>query len=263
MRSTKILNPNQLEAWKQQGFLKIKQFYCPDEMQAIQNWVTAIAAWKSNSGNWMHHYELIASEKKLSRTENFIPYHEGMQLLLKEGKAIQVVSELFTEPAVLYKEKINYKYPNGGGGYAPHQDAMAYDGIKEHISCLIPVDKATIENGCLEMVAGKHRDGFLPTSKNGVIKPEVAKTLKWEPLELAIGDVLLFHSYTPHRSAMNKSDHPRRAIYATYNARSEGDLRDQYYRNKLEKLKSFEKAGGEKAERISLIGHFQGKSVKS
>ena len=39
------------------------------------------------------------------------------------GRVIEAVGELLGEPAVLYKEKINYKYP-GGGGYAAHQEAV-------------------------------------------------------------------------------------------------------------------------------------------
>ena len=36
--------------------------------------------------------------------------------------------------------------------------------------------------------------------------------------------MLLFDSYAPHRSETNRTEHARRALYLTYNARSAGDF---------------------------------------
>ena len=80
---------------------------------------------------------------------------------------LDVVSELMGEPAVLYKEKINYKYP-GGGGYAAHQDAPAYEFVKFHITCLISVDAATPENGCLSFSPGQYEKGFIALDEKGL-----------------------------------------------------------------------------------------------
>ena len=66
------------------------------------------------------------------------------------------------------------------------------------------------------------------------------------------GDALWFHSRTPHRSAANSSSEDRRAIFPTYNALREGDLRDAYYR---QKSLEFAEMG---AARVSLIGDFEG-----
>ena len=256
-----LLSPAQLSQWTQQGFLKIASFFTPAEHISLQQWVTEIESWPPHEGDWLQHYEQIGETIQLSRSENFIPFNPGMKALLTTGKLLQVISEAMGESAVLYKEKINYKYPHGGG-YAPHQDATAYDQLTLHISCLIPVDAATVQNGCLEMVAGHHQRGFIGPDEKGLIPQTEADQMRWEPVELATGDVLLFHSYTPHRSGINNTAFPRRAIYATYNALAEGDLRDQYYQQKIAKLKAFKAEGGEKAGRISLIGHFQGKSVE-
>ncbi|KAJ5664785.1 uncharacterized protein N7477_007233 [Penicillium maclennaniae] len=43
------------------------------------------------------------------------------------------------------------------------------------------------------------------------------------------GDVLIFGSYPARRSGANTSYKDRRAIHATYNCASEGNLHDQYY----------------------------------
>ena len=74
------------------------------------------------------------------------------------------------------------------------------------------------------------------------------------------GDTLWFDSRTPHRSGPNRSSSPRRALYPTYNAAAEGDLRAAYYRRKADEL-----AGAEaRHDRVpvSLIGDFQGRPVR-
>jgi len=159
---------------------------------------------------------------------------------------------------VLYKEKVNYKLP-GGAGYAPHQDAPAYRFVETHVSCLVAVDDATLGNGCLEVVEGHHRE-ILPTDESGCIRPDVVEALDWQPVEVRAGQTLWFHSRTPHRSGPNRSGEPRRALYPTYNARSEGDLRASYYRQKLAELAE----AGDDPERVpvSLIGDFQGRPVR-
>ena len=58
----------------------------------------------------------------LCRTENFIPYHEKIKEFLcdDDSKLVRVVSELLGDEALVYKEKINYKLPNGSG-FKAHQ----------------------------------------------------------------------------------------------------------------------------------------------
>ncbi|KAF8829744.1 hypothetical protein HHX47_DHR2000332 [Lentinula edodes] len=53
------------------------------------------------------------------------------------------------------------------------------------------------------------------------------------PVPLESGQFLVFGSYLAHRSAPNKSDKGRAAIYATYNAISNGgDRREAYYEDR-------------------------------
>ena len=130
---------------------------------------------------------------------------------------------LLGEPAVLYKEKVNYKAP-GGAGYSAHQDAPAYPLIDTHVSAMIAVDAADETNGCLEVVSGVHRER-LPMDERGCLTAATIAGFTWEPLPVPAGATLWFHSLTPHRSGPNPSSRPRRALYPTYNAASEGDLR--------------------------------------
>jgi len=197
--------------WKTNGYLKIPGFFPTEEVKNLQAWVSDISNWEPTQDKWMHHYESTPDGPRLSRSENFVPYHTGMKATVTRGKVLDVVSELMEEPAVLYKEKINYKYP-GGGGYAAHQDAPAYEFIDYHITCLISVDSATPESGCLYFASGRHQEGFIALDEKGCVVPETAATMDWVAVPTNPGDILLFGSYIPHKSPTNRSDQPRRIV---------------------------------------------------
>lgn len=46
--------------------------------------------------------------------------------------------------------------------------------------------------------------------------------------------MLIFGAYLAHRSGNNNADDSRVAVYLTYNAVREGDMRDHYYNEKRE-----------------------------
>ncbi len=223
----------------------------------VQAWVDEVAAWPDEDGDWLHYRELTDAGPALCRTENFTPFHPGLRALLAAGAMVDTASALLGEPAVLYKEKINYKLV-GGAGYAPHQDAPAYRFVDTHVSCMVAIDDATLANGCLEVVSGAHAE-VLAMDESGCVSADVVAALEWMPVPLRAGQTLWFHSRTPHRSGPNTSGTPRRALYPTYNALAEGDLRDEYYRQKLAEFAAA--AGRDDRVQVSLIGDFQGRPV--
>ena len=223
----------------------------------LQAWADEVSTWPDVGGGWLAHRELTEHGPVLCRTENLVPHHDGLRDLLCAGPMVELAGRLLGEPAVLYKDKLNHKLP-GGAGYAPHQDAPAYRFVEIHVSCMVAIDDATEDNGCLEVVSGVH-DRLWPTDEAGCIRPDVVETLTWQMAPLTAGDTLWFHSRTPHRSGPNRSDRPRRALYPTYNARSEGDRREEYYRQKADELARADHGG---RIPVSRIGDFQGRPVR-
>ena len=139
-------------------------------------------------------------------------------------------------PTVLFKDKLNFKGP-GGGGFLPHQDITAYasDNLAElHISAMVAIDAApTPKHGPLEFVGGMCDQGILP-NEHGVIVDSLVQEMEWRPLLVQPGDIVLFDSRAPHRSSKNETDQSRRLAYLTYNKLSEGDLHAKYYKMKLD-----------------------------
>ena len=248
------LGPEAVEHFRSTGWVLTEPFD-PQVTAELRDWVDEVAAWPDEIGV-MHHRELTDHGPQLCRTENFLPFHAGLRDLLTRGELLDTASMLLGERAVLYKEKINYKLI-GGAGFAPHQDAPAYRFVDTHVSCLVAIDDVTVDNGCLEVVSGMHQE-VLPMNERGCIREDLAERFEWMPVPMWAGQTLWFHSRTPHRSGPNTSMMSRRAMYPTYNALREGDLRDAYYEQKLAEFAQDADGMG----RISLIGDFEGRVIR-
>lgn len=93
----------------------------------------------------------------------------------------------------------------------------------------------------------------VPIGSDNCIEPDWISRQSWEPVELEAGQALIFGSYLAHRSAANHSDQDRKALYATYNRAAEGDLHQEYYRQRrIEYPPTHLRKPGEKFELGSL-----------
>jgi hypothetical protein len=238
------------------GWVHVRLPGADDLAHRLRTWADEVASWPDDGG-WLQHRELTERGPVLCRTENLVPHHAGLRALLCDGVLVRTAGALLGEPAVLYKDKLNHKLP-GGAGYAAHQDARAYRFVDVHVSCMVAIDDATEDNGCLEVVGHAH-DRLWPVDAAGCIRADVAARWAWQPVPVLAGDTLWFHSRTPHRSGPNRSARPRRALYPTYNARREGDRRADYYRQKSAELADAP-ARGDRVP-VSLIDDFLGVPV--
>jgi hypothetical protein len=116
-----------------------------------------------------------------------------------------------------------------GGAWAWHQDYgyWYYYAVLAPLLCSvsIAVDRATKENGCLQVIEGSHELGrvhhILSGEQAGADVERVKEVLKRLPLvhvEMDPGDALFFHCNLLHRSDQNKSDSPRWSLICCYNA---------------------------------------------
>ncbi|CAO3589833.1 unnamed protein product [Absidia cylindrospora] len=233
------LTSEQLQSYHDQGFLLIEDFYTPEEHATLEQYCEEFKHWGHEKGKWMQYYETnkANNQEQLCRTENFTPYHPGMNAYVRSPRLMKVLEELHGEEYILFKEKVNYKLP----GFPAHQDAPAFTqfGQSSHMTVMFTVDPTTGANGCLEVVPASHKNsyerGILPQKKSdGSIAQEWCDQNQWIPVYCKTGSVLIFGAYLAHRSGDNKTTEPRRAVYLTYNAAKEGDFRDRYYEDKRE-----------------------------
>ena len=126
----------------------------------------------------------------------------------------------------LFTEKTTMKRAHTGGTIVLHQDYPYWRPMTKvaHkiMTALIYLDDATIENGCLEVSPGSHRDGLRMGRKmvDGFGSNELDEA-KFDmhtliPVEAKAGTVVFFGAFLVHRSLPNKSDKDRRALLYSY-----------------------------------------------
>jgi len=231
MLSTPILTNDDIAAFERDGYLVKRGGFASGDMALLSTWTDEVLAMEEISGrHWVYHEKSRKDGTDLvNRIENIAPFHDGFQALTNAMRA--PVAQLLGEPAVLFKEKINFKMP-GGGGFAPHQDSQAgWDTYADFfISALVSIDRPTLENGCLQMVAGHHKSGLVKSWEP--LNDDEMKGMSFLPVPTEPGDIVFFDCYAPHASEANMSDSIRRIYYATYNRASAGDHMAQYYADK-------------------------------
>jgi ectoine hydroxylase-related dioxygenase (phytanoyl-CoA dioxygenase family) len=264
-----MADPAASPTWARAGWHLERALLGEDAVAELRAWVDEVGQWAVADGPGMHHLEATDHGPVPARTEDLVGCHERLAQFITTGVVPDLVGSLMGEAPVLYKEKINYKHP-GGGGFAPHQDATAYRFVDYHVSVMVPVDSATVASGCLYVGSQPATDGCsepshprgpLTVDDRGRIAASVADSLRWEPVEVQPGDVLVFDSYVPHRSDTNTTDVARRALYLTYNRASAGDHRERYYRDKAAEFAAADGTFGGDRVRISISDDFLGRPV--
>jgi len=153
--------------------------------------------------------------------------------LCRDERIVGAVRDLFGDDPLLFKDKLILKLP-GTSGYTLHQDQAWWQlcPADDILSVSVALDAATESNGAVAVYPGYHKSLITPEgmktnlrdAEAGIVDPAKRHLIETQP-----GDVLIFHSLTPHDSAANTSDKPRRSLYLSYNAARSGDLRDRYY----------------------------------
>ena len=229
-----LLPAEQRRHYARRGWCAAPGFFSPEEMAEIFAWTDELKARPEAPGVQMVYSEPSLDDPRLrliQRIENFCPFHAGFDQLV-HGRLKAAVELLLAGPAVMFKDKINFKMA-GGAGFEPHQDQQA--GWSRYapmfVTALVCIDRATLENGCLEMAEAARFVGLIGEEWAPLTAAQMASfALVAVPSEP--GDVLFFDSYAPHASKPNRTDSDRRILYITYNAEADGDHRALYFAEK-------------------------------
>ncbi len=217
---------------RRDGYLVVRNFFDAEEVAQLLRWTVELETAPEISGrHWIYREDSLSvpGTRVIQRIENFCPYHERFDRLIRNSALSRWTAALMGGPVVLFKDKINFKMP-GGAGFKAHQDQQA--GWSAYaplfLTAMVTLDASTLENGCLEIAAGRHREGLIgeqwvPLEEQG---------LELRPVPTEPGDVIFFDSFVPHASKANLTSASRRILYLTYNLASAGDHRARYFADK-------------------------------
>jgi hypothetical protein len=161
--------------------------------------------------------------------ENELPEDSIYGAIVRSRRIVDTMEALLGGEVYHYHHKMIQKEPRVGGAWTWHQDyGYWYNNgclFPYLASCLIAVDRATQENGCLQVLKGSHHMGRIdhgPIGDQTGANPErvqaALERLERVYCDLEPGDAVFFHCNLLHRSDQNTSDQPRWAFICCYNA---------------------------------------------
>ena len=242
MTSARLLTPEQVQHYKENGYVVLRGLFGPDEVREIREAFMALA----DGGPIPGLFEVgnYRSEDPLSRYPRVMHPHRhperevgplSMRYML-DSRVADALRELLGEEAVAAQSMFYYK-PPGARGQALHQDNFY---LRVHpgtcIAAWTAVDDADEENGGLRVVPGSHRlNIFCPETadmENSFTRDfvPIPEGLSATPIELKAGDVLFFNGSVIHGSTPNSSaDRFRRAFICHYVPQSSEEV-SRWYR---------------------------------
>jgi hypothetical protein len=214
--------------YREDGFVLVRGLFGSDE----------VAAWagecdRLEASGVMHPDNLrthvLNSERPPDRLDPVVDLSPALGGLAS-GLA-SLAAELLGEEAALFKDKLIFK-PAGARGYLAHQDYAYWHWLPVPPSTatrtVTRADGATVDNGAVELFAGLHHrlltEEGCPADVPDSDLPERGFLAETDP-----GDVVAFHSLTPHRSGDNRTAAPRRQLFLSYGPARHADLYRLYY----------------------------------
>jgi ectoine hydroxylase-related dioxygenase (phytanoyl-CoA dioxygenase family) len=219
------LKPQQIEQYERDGYVLLKRLFDAEEMDILLAFAkqdASLLAWatgrKDAGGNitkltlWNH------------------PGEDLYSMFSRSPRIVDKMETLLGGEVYHYHTKMMLKEPFVGGAWEWHQDyGYWYNNgclFPEMASCLIAVDRATKENGCLQVIPGTHKMGRVDHGKagdqTGADMERVNAALERMPLvyiEAEPGDALFFHCNLLHRSDQNTSPNSRWSLICCYNSK--------------------------------------------
>ncbi|MEF3302853.1 phytanoyl-CoA dioxygenase family protein [Paenibacillus sp. GYB003] len=227
-----------LDEFKQKGYLVLRGVFSREETQL----------WKAETNRLLHLDDRMINPLNVrvgfrkvgdaNRVEKFDPLVDISPVfaeLAKDERILTPLRDIYLDEPLLFKDKLIFKLP-GMSGYTMHQDAAWWQGfpIEGLVSVMVAVDGASRANGGLELFPGYHdRLRSTPGELRNLTEAEIAEIdlAAGELVETEPGDIILFHSFTPHRSGPNTADYSRTQLYLTYSPSKNGQLYKAHYQH--------------------------------
>ena len=228
------LTPDQVRSFVEDGFLVIPGLVNPADIARLKRDTADIARGRYPCAS----LKPMPSEMSDSEVQEKVlcihqPHYVSpvIQEFVSHQGICQVLSQIvgahlpFWDNRVKCMQSMLFTKPPGLPGQAWHQDEY-YIPTRDRSLCgaWIAIDDATIANGCLWVIPGSHRTGYLfpaqpPTDLEEYDGSNCCygfdETLA-QPVEVKAGSVVFFNGYLLHRSLRNRSDIYRRALVFHY-----------------------------------------------
>jgi len=218
------ITPAQIRQFHDDGYLMLPGLFSQEEMDLLLSAARNDRALEENAVG------LTDGTGRVSKLSLwYIPRDDIYGLFSRSARIVDTAEQLLGDAVYHYHSKMMLKEPRTGGAWVWHQDyGYWYEAgylYPDMLSCLIAIDRASRENGCLQVLKGSHKIGRiahkLVGDQTGADLERVEQARKVCELvycEMEPGTALFFHSNLLHCSAANTSDRSRWSLISCYTA---------------------------------------------
>ena len=228
------LDAVQVRTYVEEGYLAVEGLITGSEVEALRGDVVEIARGGYPSENFRplpaeaSDEEALANVLCIHQPHNVSPVIEQF---VRHPAICGALSQLagahlpFWDGSVKCMQSMYFVKPPGFPGQGWHQDEV-YIPTRDRslIGAWIALDDATVENGCLGILPGSHRSGYLysqrshenPEEFDGSGESYGFDESGEQPVEVKAGTLVFFNGYLLHRSRRNRSSQYRRVLVNHY-----------------------------------------------
>lgn len=233
--SDAIFTPEEVAQFQRDGYLFVPGLLDRDETELLLN--------TARSDREMQEHAFGVQDASGRKSRLSLWNHPGDDLygmVSRSRRIVDRMEQLLGGEVYHYHSKMMLKEPLVGGAWEWHQDyGYWYQNgclLPDMASCLIALDGATKENGCLQVLKGTHHMGRIEHGvsgqQTGADMERVNAALERFELvycEMEPGTALFFHSNLLHASAPNNSPRPRWSLICCYNAAHNDPYKESHH----------------------------------
>lgn len=230
----KDLNADQVDFFLEQGYLVVPDMIDANELQELKQDLIDVARGRYPCENLEPVSDAVSDEEVIARILCIhMPHYVSpiIEKYVKHKKICGALSQLtgahipFWDGSVKCMQSMYFVKPPRFQGQAWHQDEI-YIPTRDRslIGAWIAVDEATKENGCLYVIPGSHKTGYLYPQRDHENPEEfdfAPESFGFDEsaeisVEVPAGCLVFFNGYLLHRSRKNLSDVHRRVLVNHY-----------------------------------------------
>ncbi len=229
-----MIKAQDVDFYKENGYLHVKGVFNQVEVEAMRKATDLIlerAAKTKFDGNaaWQGEYMSPDELKKLVlKGFHDVHYHDAaFTKAVTHENITAVLSQIIGPNVQLHHSKMLVKPPEKGAAFPMHQD-YPYFPHENHsmLAASVHLDDTDLENGCLHVIPGSHKDGPLEHVGRHYLNHKEFPVKMGIPCEAKAGDVLFFNYLTIHGSEANRSTRTRRNVLFQYRDPSDPPSQD-------------------------------------
>ncbi len=214
-----MLTEAEIEQFNNQGYLIFESLIQGERLARYKSLFDEIVERGSDLTEEVPHWTLEYDENKVPikgrvhKVQGVCVVEPRVLDLAKEPAILDRVETLLGPNLDIFGTKFFPKFPNGGTSTHWHQDTYYFGTISEQIlSCGIYLEDTDVENGCLRVVPGSHRDRIIiEHTKDPKGHGSWANVNESKAVDVVIpaGTVVLFSANILHGAHDNHSDRTR------------------------------------------------------